>query len=213
MLLSDRLLAKRLALEVPNHTLNKGFGVLAKSRWDSDLKFFWKVLSEYANNTETPEEIIQVLCNRCHAQPLIMAIHGIQAIEPATLQVILSDFWGKLLQKLDEQPWCSDRCDCILFLTTNLGTQHSISAGYGINLPPWDVVTIEDMQQWLKPVEVKNLLAKCSGESAEDACLDLLPKGKQLPDNLGPPEEILTKICTTFELNSFTELETYWKIA
>jgi inactive STAND len=170
-------------------------------------------LSQYTDGAETPEEIIQVLCDRCRTRPLIMAIHGVQDINPLTLQTLLSGFWGKLIQKLNEQAWCRDRCDCILFLTTDLGTQHSISDSYGINLLPWDIVTVEHMQQWLKPVEVKQFLAECSGESAEDACLDLLPKGKQSPDNLGPPEEILTKICTTFELNSLTELETYWKIA
>jgi hypothetical protein len=210
---TQRWLVKRLSLEVPNYTTAKGFSVSAKGKWDRSLSHFWNSLSKYADNAEAPEEIIQILCNRCRTKPLIMAIHGIQAIEPQTLQALLSNFWEALIQKLNEQSWCHDRCDCILFLTTNLESPHSIGGDYGVTLDPWDSVTVDHMQQWLKSLEVKQLLAQCSGENVEDACLDLVPKGKQPPDNLGPPEEMLTTICTTFELTGIAELESYWNIA
>jgi hypothetical protein len=210
---TQRWLVKRLSLEAPNHSLSKGFSILAKPNWDKGLKHFWLGLSQYTDGAETPEEIIQVLCDQCRSQPLIMAIYGIQAIKPATLQTLLSDFWGELVESLSKQPWCSDRGDCILFLSTNVGTQHSVGGSYGVPLDPWDFVTVEHMNQWLKPLEVKKLLAECSKQSAKDACLDLVPEGKQPSDSLGPPEEMLTRICTTFDLDSVTELEKYWKIA
>jgi hypothetical protein len=210
---SQRWLVKRLSLEVSNHTLAKGVSIPAKSKWNRDLSHFWISLSQYTDLAETPEEIIQSFCNRCQTQPLIMAIHGIQDIETQTLQTLLSEFWEKLLQKLSEQWWCSDHCDCILFLTTNSGTQHNINADYGVNLEPWEFVTVRDMKQWLKPEAVKQYLARCSGEDIEEAYLDLVPREKALSHHLGSPEAILTKICMTFDLNSITELELYWKIA
>jgi hypothetical protein len=210
---SQRWLVKRLSLEVSNHTIAKGISISARHKWNRDLNHFWKELSQYTDQAERNQEIIQSLCDRCQTQPLIMAIHGIQEIETQTLQTLLSEFWEELLQKLSEQSWCSDHCDCILFLTTNSGTQHNIIADYGVHLEPWESVTVGHMQQWLKPIEVRQFLAKCSGESIEEACLGLVPREEQLTDHLDYLEAILAKICTTFELNSLAELEPYWKIA
>jgi inactive STAND len=208
---TQRWLVKRLSLAVPNHGQSRGFSVVAKPRWDRGLQPFWQSLSHYTDRAEAPEDIIQALCDRSQIQPLIMVIRGLEVITPHTLNTLLTEFWEPLIQKLDQQSRGRDREDCILFLTTNLktacGTSHRLATDHGINLPPWDMVTVAHMQQWLKPQEVRHLLTSCRGEHT-----DLLPDLPSQKD-LGPPHEILKQICQTFDLDGPADLESYWKIA
>ena len=212
---SQRWLVKRLSLKVINHSQARGFSITAKSKWNRDIKHFWDALSKFLDGSEDIEEMIQGLCDRLQVQPLVMSIYGIQELEPETLKLLLEVFWERLSDEMSKRSWSIDRGDCVLFLTTNLGTAHDVEADYdyGVTLGSWEFVTVEQMQQWLRFSQVRQFLGECSGESPDEACLDLLPQGKLPTENLGPPEEVLNKICRSFEIESLTELESYWKLA
>jgi hypothetical protein len=207
----QKWLVKRLSLEIANHTLSQGFSIEANKKWNKNLGGFWTKLAQQTKTAAEPSEIIQVLCNRCQYQPLIMAIHGIQDIDSACLQQIITVFWEELVRNFSVQPWNNGHSDCILFLTTDLGGHQSVKSltSYGVDLPPWEFVTITHMKDWLKPREVRELIEKCDGK-----VLELLPSETYPPNHsLGTLEKTLQNICKTVDLNIYTDLAPYWKIA
>jgi hypothetical protein len=218
---AKRWLVKRLALEVPNHDQSNGFSLSAQPKWnkleeEKGLTFFWESIYRYAK-TASPEPmgIIQELCDRCVDKPLIMAIHGIQELESVTLQKIISIFWEPLINTIASQAWSSNHGDCVLFLTTDLNKHSSIEAinpSYGVDLEPWNSVTWEEMYQFLKCNELKQMIHNCSNEITY-----LLPNERQkydaLESGLRSPQKVLEKICKAVDLNGCEDLETYWKIA
>jgi hypothetical protein len=214
---TKRWLVKRLALEVPNHDQSNGFSLSAQPKWNKQeeekgLTFFWESICKYAQTvSHEPIEITQELRDRCIDRPLIMAIHGIQVLESETLQKILSVFWEQLINEITSQSWSGGHGDCILFLTTDLNKHpsiESISPYYGVDLKSWNFVTGEEMYQFLKCNELKQMINDCSNEAKY-----LLPQGTKDSDSLGSPQDMLTKICTAVDLNGCADLEPYWKIA
>jgi hypothetical protein len=213
---TKRWLVKRLSLVVPNHDQSNGFSLSAQPKWnrqeEKGLTFFWESIHRYAK-TASPEpiEIIQELRDRCIDRPLIMAIHGVQELKSETLHKIISAFWKPLINEIASQTWSSNHGDCILFLTTNPNKHSSIedvNPHCDVDLEPWNFVTGEEMQQFLKCNELKQMINDCSNEITY-----LLPTKTQKADQLGSPQEILKKICLAVDLNGCEDLETYWKIA
>lgn len=210
---TPKWLTKRLFLKVPNHSESKTLAIIANPRWNQDLNLFWRLISNHARDLEgsddiNPNKILESLRIDCKKQPLVIVIYDIQELTPYTLNRLLADFWGGIVNELDDE--C---CDCILFLVKDLNMEYHIDADYGVNLPAWDCVTVDHIQRWLKPSEVHNFLEKCTEGNAGNSCLYSIQKEKKSTDKLGSPEEILIKICKAFDLDGPAALEYLWKIS
>jgi inactive STAND len=226
---AQRWLLKRLVLIVPNYNQSWAFSIDANKSWNKGLQYFWELLARELKADPSPGSILQKICEKCRTQPVIIAIQGIQKIHANTLEKLLFEFWHPLLQKLSEQPFSTGQNKCVLFFTTDLDVHPTIEnldlfksnqetvqqgdldfepASYGIDLAPWDIVTVQDLNEWLND-DIKELITACFNEIT---CF--LPIGKMDGDRVGSPEEVLQKICESVNLNAHDDsLKKCWDIS